>query len=286
MSNQCQNMSYQLTPLLEIFFKAFLKKYLKTRYAITQEIITYLELDEKFQRAVRKIRQEYKIPKLSPRADLVEIPFVTPEKSINITDSSWLHGQPQSIQNGLDTRIKVLIRKHKLPEGFYDWLEAYILYGKKQAFKGIYYADLLNQVLKSSAEFHRTPLTTGEKQIAKFLFAQHLGIRRRPSKRASKDYKLFNEVLSTNKNKLRPFRSYHSALKTLTVGKEIKIESVNSKTGEVSKAYERFTYDKLVARLHKSETGNRDITHSRRYRKQKQRLLERMEKLTGKKFKK
>jgi len=254
-----------------------MEKWFKVRKGLNREIVAYLQTIGDFKSDLRRVRKQFKIPKLSPREDIKEIPL----EDSSYEESDWLYGQKDIVQQSFHQEIESLINKYNLPQNFYNWLDYHILYGTPP-FVPFYNPELVQQIIKNPDEVSRIPLTSGEKKFLKQITAWILGIKKRPNKDLRMTYKKTQSELQTflnsSKNRRRRFRTLQSSLQT-------------SKQGQKEKYYddvvgadieEKITYKRLATDLYEKIDNEELKKAANRLRKQKQRLKERIQQVLKK----
>lgn len=261
-----------LAKFLSLTVKSQMEKWFKVRKELNREIVAYLRAIGDFKADLRRVRKQFRIPKLSPKEDIREIPF----EDSSYEESDWLHGQKDSVQQSFHQEIEGLIKKYDLPQNFYDWLDYYILYGTPP-FAPLYNPGLVQQIIKNPDEVSRIPLTSGEKKFLKQITGWMLGVKKRPNKDLKTTYKMVQSelqaFLATSKNKRRKFRTLSTALKTSKVGR------LRKEYDAVSK---RITYKDLIPDLYSEKEEEKLLSDEKKLkntlaklRKQRQRLKER-----------
>jgi len=266
-----------LAKFLSIIVKSQMEKWFKVRKGLNREIVAYLQTIGDFKSDLRRARKQFKIPKLSPREDIKEIPL----EDSSYEESDWLYGQKDIVQQSFHQEIESLINKYNLPQNFYNWLDYHILYGTPP-FVPFYNPELVQQIIKNPDEVSRIPLTSGEKKFLKQITAWILGIKKRPNKDLRMTYKKIQSELQTflnsSKNRRRRFRTLQSSLQT-------------SKQGQKEKYYddvvgadieEKITYKRLATDLYEKIDNEELKKAANRLRKQKQRLKERIQQVLKK----
>lgn len=248
------------------------KEFFDTRKELNDEKITYLNLDKNLKNDVKAIRDKLNIPKLAPNEDIFT--FEETEHSIG-ADSNWLFRSSPHSQNVFENEIDKLLEKYLLPKNFHDWLQFYILYNRKPPWKPLYNWDLLEQIIKDIDEPQRIPLTTKEKEFARWVFRYITKSKSgRPRKELRKAYNELLEALSKGKNSTRRARVLKQAIKTFDKGKiEKYFDPVKGKD-----VVEKPTYKKLAVKINIDATDLERDRLATTLRKQNQRLKKRMSK--------
>lgn len=258
------NLSWSVKDLLQVFLNAKADyKWFATRKALNEENALFLPISKEFTADAAVIRKEFRVPRLNHDKDYISIR----NTEIEIEDSYWLSGQSTEFINHWEKRIKELIDKHHLPEGFRDWVEFNILYGKTKNYP-LYNFNVILEIIKNPQEANRIGLTTGEKEFVlsmlRFVISSTKGKRKSVLKQS---YATLKEIVDKSKNTRRRIRTIRTSLKTLEMGtkKTYFDEAVgNSVTHKT-------TSEDLATKIFRDETGEKAPL----VRKQKERLLKR-----------
>ncbi len=269
------NISWQLKELLEPILKGFTAKHFGSRAVFNNEDWEYLFRSKTFKNDLRETRDELDIPKLKPEEDYRVIQVDYDGKNEEVSESDWVHSLTNEQFDKFDKKVKWLLDKNDLPLNFREYIEFYLLYGKKPKGTPKYNLGLFNQILKYSEELKRIPLTIGEKKIIKFYIRDVYGERIKKDKSLKKAYKELMQSLAQSKNKRRRRKSFSTAIKAVNKPKRKRIE--------YDKPEERYTYRNLATDLtNKDLNENETKKKAARLRKQKQRLNERYDSLSVK----
>jgi len=208
-------------------------KYFLASKGLNEERAKLLPTNKNFKKEILLVRKKLNIPNL-----LMEEDILLAEET---TKSKWL--ELSGKKHILDEEIKKILQKCYLPINFYDWLESYILYGKKPSWSPIRSGfDLLVDYDRLNPQ---TPLTSGEKKYLTHSLRKIFDLdgRGRIPKKLSIAWKQFLNNLSKIKNTKRRYKNLSLYFKILTSKKE-KIEDAKE-SGETF-FREKTTYADIV----------------------------------------
>lgn len=244
------------------------REYFGTRKALNEELLEHIQ-GKDFKEKIKSIRRKLSIPRIKFEDDVIEF-FWKDDVEV---ESRWLLAQDESVKNKVDIEVKKAL-EIGLPIGFYNWVQHYILYGKKPKWMPLYNLNIANDIINYPEELNRIPLTSQEKKYIRKSAKSRLGIKGRPSKRHQEAYSELLQALSRSKNKKRRFRTLKTALKTQELGKTRTVYDSFSNEYVSTKVNSK----DLATIIFNDETGRK----SQNVRKQKERLIKRKEMMVKK----
>lgn len=269
-----------LGKLTQVALWGYANKWFHVREKFNKEKVTFLSKSQEFYQDIQQIRKDFAIPRLKPDEDYRTIPVWDGE----IEDSDWLHCKSNDFIDDFESRIKHILIKYGLSSAFTDWVEWQVLYDQKPKSYPHFYFELIYLLKNNPEEIERIGLTSAEKQMAKSLFADMVGIKRRPTKQKQEQYKTVKQqldaILVSSKNKQRPMKNVQRALKTLTAGR-VREEKDEYEDIIIKR---KITYADIAQEVYsfKEEKKLGPVKVAQNLRKQKQRLLKRAPYLTKK----
>lgn len=245
---------------------------------LNKDVVKLALLNPNFLNDIEKIREEFNIPKLKYDDDRELISLVTQNDSgSDIEISKWIERLIPAKRKRFYKRIEDLVSKYSFPINFNDWLEAYVLYGKPEFIPKFPYAWLVDALKYEPNKLRKVRLTTEEKQLLTEYFRDKLGLKTkgRTSKKLSKVYEYFQEILNStdNKNKHRRLKNINIA-STVIKQKGKKAIGRSSKDPRLEEIYFKRYFD-LVAEIWpdvKDISVRADTKRAQKLRKVKQRL--------------
>ncbi|MDP4031308.1 MAG: hypothetical protein Q8P60_00380 [Pseudorhodobacter sp.] len=251
-------------------------KWFGVRKNLNYEKALFLPISKDFNKDILSIKEEFKVPKLSPDEDYRLIM----NTEIEFEDSNWLSGKPTKFINKWEKYIKELINKYELPTSFIDWVEWNILYGKPKTYPH-YNIETFSEIIRNPQEASRIGLTTNEKKLLleylRFIIKSTNGKRKSILK---KSFIRLKEVIKISKNRRRGIRSLETSL---IAYKKPKTEtyhdtSIGKQGKDVTKSYSyrKLAIDHFDIDIEDDKEFEEEVVKKAAHlRKQKERFLKR-----------
>lgn len=154
---------------LTLLLRGLAEKYAGVRKNFNREDAAILEHEELNinKKQVYDLRKWLGIPDMNPRGYY---------KIYNKDDgdfethhwTEWLDLQPAKIKETFEQKITEWMEKYNLQKNFRDWLTAYIISGRRPAWKPLFNFELFYDICQNPSMAFRSGLTTQEKKLLKF----------------------------------------------------------------------------------------------------------------------